>query len=53
MSNVICHICEINLALKKYDGKLSDEEGNKPCLDCVLESDELDGLSEDGEEAEQ
>lgn len=50
MSNVICHLCKINLALKKYDGKLLDEEGSKPCLECVLESDEY---NEDEEEAEQ
>ncbi len=37
MSNVICHICQINLALKQYDGVLLDEDGNKPCLECVIE----------------
>lgn len=39
MSNVICHVCSVNLALKLYDGKLVDENGDKPCLDCVLEAD--------------
>lgn len=46
MSKIICHICDSELAYQKYTGtKLLDEEGNKPCLQCLLEAEE----EEDGE----
>ena len=47
MANVICHVCNVNLALKKYDGDLKDENGDNPCLDCVLE-DEAEKEAESG-----
>ena len=38
MSNPICWICSQNLVYKLYTGtKLLDDEGNKPCFDCVEE----------------
>ena len=47
MANIICWICDNNLALKVYEGKLLDEDGNKPCFECVLEAgDEEDGQDE-------
>jgi hypothetical protein len=38
MANVICHVCSVNLALKKYEGDLKDDNGDNPCLECVLEA---------------
>ena len=39
--NIICWICDGNLSYKEYEGtKLLDEEGNKPCFECVLEADD-------------
>lgn len=39
MSNFICWICEINKAYKEYeDVELLNEEGDKPCFDCIVES---------------
>lgn len=36
--NIVCHICDSNLAYKDYPGtKLLDEFGNKPCWDCFQE----------------
>lgn len=46
MANIICWICDNNLALKVYEGKLLDEDGNRPCFECVLES----GDDEENEE---
>ena len=38
---MICHICDNNVIYKDYKGtKLLDEDGNKPCFECFLESDE-------------
>ena len=49
MANIICWLCKNNLIFKDYDGtKLLDEDGSKPCFECLLESGELDE-----EEAEQ
>ena len=48
MSNIICYICDNNLALKSYTGKLLDEDGNKPCFECVIEAGE-----EESEEPEE
>ena len=38
MANIICWICNDNLAYKAYDEtKLLDEDGNKPCFECWQE----------------
>lgn len=38
MANMICWICEINRALKDYKNKeLLGDDGDKPCLECILE----------------
>ena len=37
--NIICWICRDNLSFKEYEGKrLLDDDGSKPCLDCIAES---------------
>jgi hypothetical protein len=42
MSNIICWICNDNFSFKDYkEAKLLDENGNKPCLECILESETL------------
>jgi hypothetical protein len=39
VANLICHICRDNLAFQKYDGTdLLDEDGSKPCLECIAEA---------------
>jgi hypothetical protein len=39
MANIICWICGNNLVYKQYSGtELLDDEGNKPCYECVLEA---------------
>lgn len=49
MANLICWMCENNLSYQKYDGdKFLDEDGNKPCFECLLES----GAFDEEEEAE-
>lgn len=43
MANFICWICNDNLSFKEYRGtKHLDNEGNKPCFDCLLEAGEFD-----------
>lgn len=38
MANIICWICKIEMSFKNYDGtRLLDEQGNKPCFECILE----------------
>ena len=50
MANLICWICSNNLAYKKYEGtKLLDEDGNKPCYECLIEDDALNEEEADGE----
>lgn len=40
MANIICWICNDNLSYQKYEGsKLLDEDGSKPCFECLLEAD--------------
>ena len=37
--NFICWICEGNRAYREYEGtELLSEEGEKPCLECIQES---------------
>jgi len=49
VTNLICWICNDNLAYHKYEGtKFLDEEGNKPCFECLLEAGAFD--EEEGEE---
>jgi len=39
MANIICWMCDINKSYKEYDGTdLLDDEGNKPCFECILEA---------------
>lgn len=40
----ICYRCDINLAVKTpVPEKFRDEEGNRPCMDCLFElEDEAD-----------
>lgn len=39
MANFICWICEINVVYKDYKGTdLLDEDGSKPCAECLIES---------------
>ena len=41
MTNMICWICGENLAYSKYDDtKLLDEDGSKPCVECIAEAEE-------------
>lgn len=48
MASLICWICENNLSYREYQGtKLLDEEGNKPCFECLTED---EALEEDNEE---
>lgn len=38
MANIICWICNDNLAYQKYDAnKLLDDNGDKPCFECMME----------------
>ena len=51
MTNIICWICSNNLTYHDYEGtKLLDEDGSKPCFECLLESGELDEENEETEE---
>ena len=48
MSNPICYLCGVNLVYKEYDGtKLLDEDGSKPCFDCVTEDEQLKSEGDD------
>ena len=39
MANIICWICDSNFPYQKYEGsKHLDENGNKPCFECLLEA---------------
>jgi hypothetical protein len=39
MINMICWICNENLAFFDYKGsKLLDEDGSKPCVECIAEA---------------
>ena len=41
MTEIICWICGCNLAYRLYDDtKLLDENGNRPCLECIAEAEE-------------
>lgn len=41
MTNLICHLCEINKIFKEYEGtELLDSDGSKPCFECYLEHEE-------------
>lgn len=53
MANIICWICKDNLAHQKYDGsKLLDEDGSKPCFECLMEDfNESEDFIESDEEA--
>ena len=34
----ICYLCDTNLPCQEYEGtKHLDEDGNKPCFECLLE----------------
>ena len=45
--NIICYICDQNLAYQAYEGKLVSEDGDKPCSECVLESNSLEDINEE------
>ena len=50
-NNIICYLCDINLTYKDYSGtKMLDEDGNKPCFECLLESGVLDDATEETED---
>lgn len=39
MTNKICYLCENNFEYKQYTGPiLVDEDGSKPCFDCLMEA---------------
>jgi len=41
MNAKICWLCDTNFVFEGYEGKkLLDDEGNKPCLECIQESPE-------------
>jgi hypothetical protein len=43
-------MCEINYSFALYDGaKYLDEDGTKPCFECLLESDAFDEVEVEGE----
>ena len=43
MVNMICYICNDNLIYKAdINAKYLDEEGNKPCFECLLEAGAFD-----------
>jgi hypothetical protein len=47
MANIICWICRDNLSYGKYEEtKLLDEDGSKPCLECIAEALEEDNMEE-------
>jgi hypothetical protein len=38
MANIVCWICRDELSYAQYDGtKLLDDDGSKPCLQCIQE----------------
>ena len=48
MTKIICYICDYNLALKEYKGpKYLDEDGSKPCLECLTELEAEDEQNEE------
>lgn len=48
LKNMICWICDCNLAHFEYaEKKLLDEEGNKPCAECIREDAELSELTDE------
>ena len=50
MHNLICWMCDINKVFKDYKGtELLDSDGNKPCYECYLESEESKQHEEDSE----
>lgn len=49
MMSFFCYLCDTNLPCKDYTGtKLLSENGEKPCMECLLEA----GVFDD-EEAEE
>ncbi len=43
MANIICWMCDNNVSYQKYKGlKYLDEDGNKPCFECLLEAGAFD-----------
>lgn len=41
MDDFICWICGQNRSDREYQGKdLLDEDGTKPCLECIIEAEE-------------
>jgi len=51
MANIICYLCRDNLSFQKYDGKvLLSENGDKPCLECLLEAGAFDDVEENESE---
>ena len=51
MTNLICWICNCNLCYKEYKGtKLLDEDGNKPCFECLNEAEALEEEKEEANE---
>lgn len=48
MRNKICWVCENNLSYNEYKGdKLIDDDGSKPCFECLLESGAFDEEEEE------
>jgi len=48
MASIICWICKDNLSFQEYEGtKLLDDDGSKPCFDCLLEAGAFDEETED------
>lgn len=53
MTKSICYICDTNLPFKAYTGTMFlDEQGNKPCLDCLVEENAFEREDEDALETE-
>lgn len=50
MGAKICWCCQVNLAWNDYDGtEYLDDNGDKPCYECVQEMEEADDKTLDFE----
>lgn len=49
MADIICYLCKENRVCQEWQGpKMLDEDGGKPCFECLLEA----GVFDDEEEAD-
>ena len=54
MKNIICYLCNDNLVYQEYEGtKLLDDNGDKPCFECLLEAGIFDEVPQEEVENEQ